>query len=216
MNFIKSNLLSLITLLIMIAISGLLYGDLPAQLPSGFDIDGTIRASRPRELMVILFPLLYLVLIAVINVLLRLSPQKFSMPNSKRAMDIILFGVGLLFCFVHYALLVNNGDFAAFMLYFTYGIALFFIVVGNVFGKTERNFFIGIRLPWTIASAANWKATHRFAGKIMVMMGVLLLVSNTLYPQPALSLILCGLTVILPVSYSLVYFLKHEKSGQTK
>lgn len=215
MNFIKNNFLSFLALILMVITSIVLYGDLPAQLPASFDFDGTVQESRPKQLMVIMLPLIFLALIAVINVLIRFSPQKFSMPNSKRAMDIIVFGIGLLFGFIHFALLINAGNFDVFMLYLTYGIALFFIVVGNVFGKTERNFFIGIRLPWTIASSANWKATHRFAGKIMVVVGVLLLIAGRLYPQPALIIILCSLTVILPVGYSLLYFLRHEQSGQT-
>jgi uncharacterized membrane protein len=41
------------------------------------------------------------------------------------------------------------------------------ILMGNPMGKVRRNFFIGIRTPWTLASE-RWYATHRLAGKLMV------------------------------------------------
>ena len=137
------------------------------------------------------------------------------MPNSKRAMDIIIFGVGILFCFLHYALLLNHGDAEFFLRYFTYGMAFFMIIVGNVFGKTERNFFLGVKTPWAIASEANWRATHRLAGKMLVGMGILLLLSNTLYPNPYLTILLPLSTALIPVIYSLLYFIKYEKKGSS-
>jgi uncharacterized membrane protein len=42
------------------------------------------------------------------------------------------------------------------------------ILMGNPMGKVRRNFFIGIRTPWTLASERVWYATHRLAGKLMV------------------------------------------------
>jgi uncharacterized membrane protein len=38
------------------------------------------------------------------------------------------------------------------------------ILMGNPMGKVRRNFFIGIRTPWTLASERVWYATHRLAG----------------------------------------------------
>lgn len=213
MNFVRANLLSFLALAAMLLTSLALYGSLPDQIPSGFNLDGTVQEMRPKQLMAVLLPAIYLVLIAFINVLINLSPRKFSMPNSKRPMDIIVFGVGLLLAFIHYSILVSQGDFSIAVTYISYGVAAFLVVVGNVFGKTERNFFIGVRLPWTIASTANWKATHRFAGRLMVVMGLLLLVSNTLIPNLVFTLVLCGIAVLLPVVYSPLYYFRHERTG---
>ena len=48
------------------------------------------------------------------------------------------------------------------------------IVIGNYLPKTRRNYIIGIRLPWTLESDENWSKTHRLAGKIWVLGGLLL------------------------------------------
>ncbi|MEL0445445.1 SdpI family protein [Streptococcus pneumoniae] len=52
------------------------------------------------------------------------------------------------------------------------------IVIGNYLPKTYRNYIIGIRLPWTLESDKNWRKTHRLAGKIWVLGGLLLFLNS--------------------------------------
>lgn len=215
MNFLHSNLLSFLALAAMVVLSILLYGDLPDNLPSQFGPSGEVQRMQSKDSMIVLFPGIYLGLIFLINLLISISPNKFSMPNSKRPMDIVIFGIGVLFCFLHFALLKNEGSFTFFVRYFSYGMAMFYIIVGNVFGKTERNFFIGIRLPWTIASEANWRATHRLAGKLMVASGALLLITNSLVVNLYYTLAICIVPGLIPVVYSFIYFNENERDSQS-
>jgi len=207
MNFLRANFLSLLPLLLMVVASLLLYPDLPDALPGSFDFDGEVQRTSPKLLMVVLMPAGFVGLVLAINLLIRISPHKYSLPNSKRPMDIILFGMGTLMGFIHFALLLNDGDVQLFVFYFSYGMAAFLIIVGNVIEKIERNFFVGLRLPWTLASTVNWRASHRFAAKLMVAGGVILLISNTLYSNLIVTIVIAISTVLIPVLYSLVYFL---------
>lgn len=52
------------------------------------------------------------------------------------------------------------------------------IVIGNYLPKTHRNYIIGIRLPWTLENDQNWRKTHRLAGKIWVLGGLLLFLNS--------------------------------------
>lgn len=45
------------------------------------------------------------------------------------------------------------------------GICVFIAFLGNRMGKVRRNFFIGIRTPWTLGNERVSNATHRVAGK---------------------------------------------------
>ena len=214
MNYLKSNFLSLIILIAMVGVSFYLYPDLPDQIPSSFDLDGTVQDYSSKNLMVVLLPLIYAILLVVINLLIRVSPQKFSMPNSKQAMDIIMFGIGVYFLFIHLDLLNRNQDSSETGFYISLGAGLFLIIVGNVFGKTERNFFIGLRTPWTLASTDNWRVTHRLAGKLCVIVGVLILVVNSFLNSMLIIVALAVSVIIIPVIYSLVYYLKYEKPNE--
>ena len=53
------------------------------------------------------------------------------------------------------------------------GMFLFFALLGNVMGKVRKNFYIGIRVPWTLASDRVWNDTHRLAAWLMVGGGIL-------------------------------------------
>jgi uncharacterized membrane protein len=50
------------------------------------------------------------------------------------------------------------------------------LAVGNYLGKARQNSVIGIKTPWTLANATVWDKTHRFAGRGMVLGGLLLIV----------------------------------------
>ena len=45
--------------------------------------------------------------------------------------------------------------------------------MGNVIGKVRKNFYIGIRVPWTLASDRVWNDTHRLAAWVWVAAGVI-------------------------------------------
>ena len=40
-------------------------------------------------------------------------------------------------------------------------VGLLFIMIGFMIRKAKRNFFIGIRTPWTLSSDKVWDETHR-------------------------------------------------------
>ena len=48
-------------------------------------------------------------------------------------------------------------------------------VVGNLLGNVPPNYFIGVRTPWTLSSTETWRATHRWAARIMVFGSLALL-----------------------------------------
>jgi uncharacterized membrane protein len=52
------------------------------------------------------------------------------------------------------------------------GIFFFFALAGNMLGKLRRNFWLGIRSPWTLASDAVWISTHWFGAKVYFVAGI--------------------------------------------
>ena len=58
------------------------------------------------------------------------------------------------------------------------GVALgaLFIVLGNFMSKIRPNWFVGVRTPWTLSSKLSWTKTHRLAGWLFILMGLLAIV----------------------------------------
>ena len=82
-------------------------------------------------------------------------------------------------------------------------VGLLLIIVGNYMPKARQNYTIGIKLPWTLANEENWNRTHRLAGYVWIVCGILL-VALTLFRvlQPGLMAALLAAPVLLPFGYS--------------
>jgi len=93
------------------------------------------------------------------------------------------------------------------------GICLMIALIGNLMGKVRRNFFIGIRTPWTLASERVWYATHRFAAKTFVAGGIVGAVMAVTGPRrgPVSALLIAALA---PMVYSLVVYKRLERRGE--
>lgn len=113
-------------------------------------------------------------------------------------------------------MMVSLGDADIFHQYFAVGMACFLIISGNVIGKTERNFIFGIRIPWTIAPMENWRATHRLAGRLMVISGLLLLILSFYRPSLLMDLTLGLSWLPMAALHLFVIYIKDERNRENK
>ena len=78
-------------------------------------------------------------------------------------------------------------------------VGMVLIAVGNYLPKARQNYTIGIKLPWTLANEENWNRTHRFAGYLWVVCGILMVALTLLrFLQPGWIIALAAAAVILP------------------
>ena len=90
-------------------------------------------------------------------------------------------------------------------------LAVLFIIIGNYMPKCKQNFTIGIKIPTTLNSEENWNATHRVAGVVWVICGILLL-PLVFLPERLLPFALIAVipAILIPTIYSIVYDKKHK------
>ncbi len=94
------------------------------------------------------------------------------------------------------------------------GIFLFFGLMGNVLGKVRKNFFIGIRVPWTLASDRVWNDTHRLGAWVMVAAGTIGFVLTILGAPIWVPLVVLVGSISIPLVYSFVHYKSLERAGQ--
>ncbi len=95
-------------------------------------------------------------------------------------------------------------------------IGLMMAFFGNMFNNIKPNYFAGFRTPWALESEDNWRATHRVAGRIWFVGGILItLLTLFLPPESATIAMLCMVAVmtIFPYAYSYIYF-KNRRLNQ--
>ena len=93
---------------------------------------------------------------------------------------------------------------------------MMFVGIGNYLPKTRMNSTMGIKVPWAYTSEENWNATHRFAGKVWVIGGILMILSALLPHRWAVTVMLVGILVLmlLPILYSWRFYKKELAEGK--
>lgn len=89
-------------------------------------------------------------------------------------------------------------------------LGLLFVVIGNFLPKCRQNYSVGIKTPWALHDPENWSKTHRFAGKLWIAGGVLLI------PGAFAGAVWLPLTVLLvmaflPMVYSYALYVKSRR-----
>ena len=96
-------------------------------------------------------------------------------------------------------------------------ISLLFFYVGHMLSFTRRNYFIGIRTPWTIADERVWEKTNSLGSKLFWVCGALALISLVSPIDTRLWIVLLPIifTVVCIYFYSL-HLYKTTKRAQEK
>jgi len=104
----------------------------------------------------------------------KIDPLKKNIESFRRVYD-IFWVVGSLFIFYIYALTLywNIGHIFNINMAIAPAFAFLIITIGVVLPRTKRNWFIGIRTPWTLASDSVWEKTHALGGKLFVVAGII-------------------------------------------
>ena len=189
---------------------------LPARVPLHWNAHGRVDGYGPRWMLLAAGPGAMLAELAIFAALPALSPKRFALESFTRTyLRIMLAAValaGYITAVLLWAALTGDADVTGALLA---GVSVLIVVLGNVMGKVRRNFFIGIRTPWTLASERVWHATHRLAAKSMVAAGILgigaALVGGIAGIVAWIAIVLAG--VMVPVVYSFVHYRTLEREG---
>ena len=85
-----------------------------------------------------------------------------------------------------------------------------FIVIGNLMPKMRQSYTLGIKLPWTLNNEENWNKTHRFAGKVWVIGGVVLM-ATAIWGNFWFLLAALVIMVLTPTLYSYLLYQKQKE-----
>ena len=210
---IKNNKLALavasLFILAPIPAGVILWSRLPEELPIHWGFNGEADAFAPKPFAVFGVPLLMLAIFWLC--LIVTSRDKKNEGQSKKVQASVIWLVPLMSCVlgvitycaalevemqIHRAVLALLGAVA--------------IVLGNYLPKCKQNRTIGIKVKWTLESEENWNRTHRFAGRLWFVCGILL-AACALLPEKTAYIATAPLVAVitfLPIAYSYIIFRK--------
>ncbi len=190
------------------------YPSLPDRIPTHWNMSGEVNGWSGKSFGLFALPAGTLLSLFFILAGEWLSPVNFKVSAFRSAFNYLMVICASLMLYIH-ALVIASAlqPQRSYGRWMVGGMFLFLAWLGNMLGKTRRNFWIGIRTPWTLASDAVWIATHRLGARVFMAAGILGALGAILGLPVFVDAILIGIAVLVPVLYSL--WLSKKLEGET-
>ncbi|MEW6294898.1 MAG: SdpI family protein [Candidatus Diapherotrites archaeon] len=206
-----------VLLIVMIFVSAFAaYSFMPALMVTHWNIAGEADGFMSKAYALFLIPVMIVILYLVLWVVPKIDPLKKNIQLFRREYDI--FRAVFIFFMVYLYLLSifwNLGKRFDFVVMLVPGFSLLFYFCGFLISKAKRNYLIGIRLPWTLASDEVWNKTHKMGGKLFRLYALILLLGIVL-PEFFFWILFVPLILILAWSVLYSYFEFRELEEKEK
>jgi uncharacterized membrane protein len=186
------------------------YPQLPERVASHWNAAGEVDGYMPRGWGSFLMPLVLLGLAGLFAVIPVIDPLRENIEKFRVYYDGFI-AVMMLFMFgVHVqGLLWNLGHKISPNAVMPVGVGLLLYYAGVLTENAKRNWFIGIRTPWTLSNDVVWEKTHRIGGRMFKACGLIAL-AGVFIQEHVVYLIL--VPVLATAAYTTVYsYLEYRK-----
>lgn len=202
-------ILTCLLCLLPMALGLYFYKELPEQMPIHWNAAGEVDGYAPKMLAVFGFPVFFAALELLMFFVILNDPKKQNQSNIMRQLGlwslpvigIIVYTVTI-FSSLGYDLPITTIG--------TLLVGVLFIVLGNYMPKAKQNYTIGIKLPWTLDDTENWNKTHRLAGFLWVIGGIVFLIGAFLPGGAILTIAAVLVMVLVPTVYSYLLYQKKK------
>jgi len=91
-------------------------------------------------------------------------------------------------------------------------LGVLFMVLGNYMSRIKQSWFVGIKTPWTLSSEKVWDKTHRFGGRMFVILGLVFVINAFVgfITNVAVFLVLLFGLAFSPIVYSYILYRRME------
>ncbi|HEY5728568.1 MAG TPA: SdpI family protein [Anaerolineales bacterium] len=213
----KLTTIIVLVLIVGITVAGaVLWNQLPDPMASHWNEKDQVDGYMSKIWGVYMMPLITLGLFLLFLLIPNIDPLKANIAQFRGTFNLfITFIIGFM-AYVHILTLRWN------LGYTDWGIGkamlpamgLLFIVIGSMLRKAKRNWFIGIRTPWTLSSDSVWDEIHRLGGILFMLSGVIAIIGGFFGGMVAFWSIMIPIfgTSIFLVVYSYVLYQREVKA----
>lgn len=207
MNPTRSLFLSVLFLLMLFAAYFWLSPRMPAIIPTHWNAHGQINGYM-TPFKAVLVPMVVIAGLALLTVVLPvISPRGYGIEPFASVFAMVMLAVQAFVLFTALTMLLNGAGYPIHLPIVTMvGLGLLCMFMGNYMGKLRKNFFAGIRTPWTLADDEVWERTHRMAGWLFMLAGLAIVVAAFMGASILWAIYLLLAAVLIPAIYSYVIY----------
>ncbi len=207
---IKILVLTSVVILLPILAGVILWNKLPDSVPIHFGPNGEPDDYAGRAVAVFVMPLVMLAFHWICMLGTAADPKNANIDG--KALGLVLWICPIISLLVNGVIYVTALSITInIMMIFGLFFGCLFVVIGNYLPKCRQSYTLGIKLPWTLNDENNWNRTHRFAGRLWTVGGLLTIV--TAFLGDAFIFVFLGLVllmVIIPTVYSYCLYKKSK------
>lgn len=210
-----TTILVLILIAAAVIAGALFWNQLPEQMASHWNENDQVDGYIAKFWGVWMMPLVTLGMYALFLIIPAIDPLKANIAKFRGVFNLFILLITAFMLYVHGLTLAWNLGYefrmSAAMLPF---MGILFIFIGYMLRQAKRNWFIGIRTPWTLSSDFVWDKTHQLGSILFIASGVLAFAGSFFGGSTALWLTLLpvlGSALFLMV-YSYVLYQRETKA----
>jgi len=173
----KGYLAAAIIVFLSFAATAYFYPQLPDQMATHWNTQGEPDGHMSKLWGSFLVPGMSLGFLVLFIFLPKIDPLKSNYRFFGKYYHFVVVLIMTFLLYIHTMVLMANSGYSLNMTYMVVGpLSIFFILIGYAMTKTKRNWFMGIRTPWTLNSDYVWKKTHDLGGKLFGLYGAFLII----------------------------------------
>ena len=214
---VRQTFFAILAVLLLCAIAGILaYPQLPERVASHWNAQGVADGFSSRLSSLLLLPAILAGVALLMLFIPMIDPLKSNIELFRPLYNIFILLMAI-FMFYLYLLTIlwNLGLSFGFNQMLAPAYTALMIFTGVLVGRARRNWFIGIRTPWTLSSDRVWEKTHRLGARLFILAGIVTL-GGVFFPNYLVffMMIPIGIAALTPVVYSYLEYRREQTTPE--
>ncbi|MBU1626425.1 SdpI family protein [bacterium] len=214
MNVCKSEIALLVLIALSFLISLVFYPSAPDKIATHWNAKGNVDGYMGKFWGTFTMPLILVGITLLFLAIPRIDPLKANIEKFRNYYDGMVIIISVFLILTHlWVILWNLGFQIPSNLTLSIGLGLLIIYLGILCKHSKRNWFIGIRTPWTLSSDSVWEKTHKIGGNLFILAGFITLF-GLFFDEWAIYFLIVPIIIvsIYTIIYSYVEYQKEKTS----
>jgi uncharacterized membrane protein len=204
--------LSIFLVVLSFAIAVYFLPQMPERMASHWNAAGEADGTMPKAIALFIMPVISVLLLLLFALIPKIDPLKENIAKFRKYFDRFVLIIIAFFFYIYLLTIAWNIGYRYNLIAFLApAFAVLFYYCGILVENAKRNWFIGIRTPWTMSSEKVWNKTHALGGKLFKACGIISLLG--LFFQK-LAIFFVIVPVVLVAAYLVVYsYLEYQREN---
>lgn len=170
----KTRVIALVIIILSFILAIFVYPLMPSKIASHWNSNGQVNGYTTKFIGLFLMPVISLAIFFLFVLLPKIDPLKKNYAKFRKQYEaFILVITGFFFYLYVISILWNTEMKFSINQLLVPAFAVLFFYSGILMEKAKRNWFVGIRTPWTLSSKKVWDKTHQLGGQLFKLSAVI-------------------------------------------